>query len=189
MQSAGMRMPKKSELEAKFRDIHHLRNMKFSSEDIQYKLSRQNKYAGRLAQSTVNSAPKPKTSAQIMQERLEEINRANRRRNQEEGRAAMIAERKKEMQRRAQAAKERERKEKEAADKAARDAERKAHLAVLGKDDLFDGSDVSRGGTPGISRSGTPLPKREVKGIPTFTKKKMDDDVIASLDLDIDIEI
>lgn len=190
LQNAGIRMPTRSKLESKFRDIHHLRHHKFSNDDIQYKLTKQNRYASRLAQSASGAPPKPKTSAQVMQARLEQINKDNRRRNQEEGRKAMIAERKRELQKRAAAQQEREKKVKEEAEKAAKEAEKKSRLLAVGKDDLFDGSDISRGNTPGISRTATPQPpKREIKGIPTFTKKKMDDDVIASLDLDIDIEI
>jgi RNA polymerase-associated protein RTF1 len=51
-------------------------------------------------------------------------------------------------------------------------------------DDLFDGDS---------SRASTPKPpekkKTERKGLPTFRKPKMDDDIIASMDIGIDIEI
>ena len=85
-------------------------------------------------------------------------------------------------------------------------------------DDLFDGSNTSRGGTPGtmtpkmnpISRSSTPLngqvqlhqqqqqqskingAEKKVGGTgmsSTFRKRNMDDDLIASLDLGIEIDI
>ena len=78
-------------------------------------------------------------------------------------------------------------------------------------DDLFEGSDRSRGGTPGtgtmtpkfnpVSRSSTPLNGLQLNkgsgnngekkgGLPaTFRKRNMDDDLIASLDLGIEIDI
>ena len=76
-------------------------------------------------------------------------------------------------------------------------------------DDLFDGSNTSRGGTPGtmtprmnsISRGSTPLngqvhqskmngAEKKVGGTSsTFRKRNMDDDLIASLDLGIEIDI
>jgi RNA polymerase-associated protein RTF1 len=62
-------------------------------------------------------------------------------------------------------------------------------------DELFEGgSDLSRVGTPqpGEKKDGEKetKPVREtINGIPTFHRKKMDDEVIASIDLGIDIEI
>jgi RNA polymerase-associated protein RTF1 len=57
---------------------------------------------------------------------------------------------------------------------------------TLDVDALFDG-DVS-------SRATTPKPqadkkKIERKGLPTFRKPKMDDDIIAGMDIGMDIEI
>jgi RNA polymerase-associated protein RTF1 len=60
-------------------------------------------------------------------------------------------------------------------------AKNKRHLEV---DALFDGAS---------SRDGTPKPeqrkKTEKKGLPTFRKPKMEDDFIAMMDIDVDIDI
>ena len=85
--------------------------------------------------------------------------------------------------------------------------------SIQGLDELFEGgnSDRSRAGTPlnptgtntplkvptpkvGMSRSGTPLlTKRDSgekkRGIPTIRKRNMDDDLIAALDMGIEIDI
>jgi len=72
----------------------------------------------------------------------------------------------------------------EEAKKAAAEAE--ATKQSLDVDALFDGD--------GSSRATTPKPqgekkKTERKGLPTFRKPKMDDDIIASMDIGVDIEI
>jgi RNA polymerase-associated protein RTF1 len=68
------------------------------------------------------------------------------------------------------------------AEEEARNALEKQSLDV---DALFDGD--------GSSRASTPKPqetkKTERKGLPTFRKPKMDDDIIANMDLGIDIDI
>ena len=118
------------------------------------------------------------------QARLALINKANRKANSEEIRKALIAETMaKQKARQAAIAKM---KEEEA---------RKAQngLKVPGEDDLFgDASDISRAGTPKPARSGTATPlngQREKKAFGQFSKKKNDDEVIAAMDLDIDIDI
>lgn len=126
---------------------------------------------------------------------LDALNRANRKANIEEVRRALVAEKKAEQKARALAAVKKQ--ADEAAKKAAEEAAAvKASLKVPGAnmDDLFDGSDASRantpvGGasTPKRSRAGTPLKER--KSIATFKKRTLDDDVIASMDLGIEIDI
>lgn len=137
-------------------------------------------------------------------ERLYHLNQQNRKKNLEEIRKAQIAEKKRDAESRAKATArkaEKERLEAEAA--AAKDT-----LKVPGGDvDELFGSDVSRSGTPGPGnvsgitsgvntpkRSGTPLgkkvfEKKEREGLPTFKKRDMDDEVIGSMDLGIDIDI
>lgn len=144
-------------------------------------------------------------------DRLYQLNQQNRKKNLEDIRKAQIAEKKRDNENRIKAAArraEQARLEAEAAQaKAARDA-----LQVPGSDadDLF-GSDISRGGTPqpghisnitsGFNtpkRVGTPLgrkllkkegDKEEKKGLPTFKKRNIDDDLIGAMDLGIDIDI
>ena len=83
-------------------------------------------------------------------------------------------------------------KKKKAEEEAKKKAEEeKKLLKVPNIDDLFDGSDRSRSATPAAGRAGTPKPgeKREKKGLPTFRKPKMEDEIIAAIDIGIDIEI
>ncbi|PNS19080.1 hypothetical protein CAC42_1816 [Sphaceloma murrayae] len=130
------------------------------------------------------------------QSRLAELNKANRKANSEEIRRALVAEKMAAEKRRnathAKAMEEEARKKAEA-----EAAAQTGGLKVPG-DDLFgDGSDISRAGTPangtpkkGRSRAGTPMNGvKEKKAYGQFSKKKMDDEVIASMDLGIDIDI
>ena len=124
------------------------------------------------------------------QERLAELNRRNQKLNAENVRKAQIAEMKAK--------------------------KTKKHLTP-GIDDLFDGnSDISRTGTPrgGTPRGSTPVPngigaskpngntprsgtpsnlirpvQKDKKGIPTIRKAKLDDEILASMDLGINLDI
>ena len=64
------------------------------------------------------------------------------------------------------------------------EAQKKKALEV---DALFDGDASSRASTPNPQQSNKK--KTERKGLPTFRKPKMDDDIIASMDIGVDIEI
>ncbi|PSK42293.1 hypothetical protein B9Z65_4207 [Elsinoe australis] len=140
--------------------------------------------------TTKNGSPVKK---QDQQSRLAELNKANRKSNAEEIRKALVMEKEAKERRRAAAMKAEEERKKAEAEAAAANA----GLKVPG-DDLFgEGSDISRAGTPmngtpkkGRSRAGTPMNAlKEKKSYGQFTKKKMDDEVIASMDLGIDIDI
>lgn len=142
-----------------------------------------NGVAKKVAANTPNKAT-------LQQERLAALNKANRKANSEEIRKAQLAEK-----RIVQKARE------EAIARARKAEEEKAHNKLLGVDDLFgDGSDISRTGTPangGLSgvgtpkRTGTPAGEKAVRKFGTLASKKknMEDDVIASMDLGIDIDI
>ncbi|KAL8852307.1 MAG: hypothetical protein Q9221_002803 [Calogaya cf. arnoldii] len=159
--------------------------------------------------SLYKTSQKPANAGPTQQERLAELNRANRKANAADVRKAQQAERRAG----ALARKQVERGE-AVADSFARvktrprtnyDAggERLAppKAAVKAMDDLFeDGSkNNSRAGTPG--RAGTPVqtrttktvtpqpPQEKVNGLPKVGKRNMDDDVIGAMDLGIDIEI
>ncbi|CAO1603049.1 RNA polymerase-associated protein rtf1, variant 2 [Xanthoria calcicola] len=159
--------------------------------------------------SLYSASPKPANAGPTQQERLAELNRANRKANAADVRKAQQAERKAE----ALARKRVERGE-AVADPFARvktrprtnydaSGERLAppKPALKATDDLFeDGSkNNSRAGTPG--RAGTPVqnggpkaatpqpPQEKVNGLPKVGKRNMDDDVIGAMDLGIDIEI
>jgi RNA polymerase-associated protein RTF1 len=131
-----------------------------------------------------DSPAKPK-GKQMEHERLQKLNIETRRTNAEEVRKALVEERKKITK---------------AREKAIAEAKAKAEAAAkaAASGDLFgEASDISRVGTPAngapkISRTGTPANGNAGKKGPIGAIKgrsKMDDDVIGSMDLGIDIEI
>ncbi|KAL9598872.1 MAG: hypothetical protein Q9219_004212 [cf. Caloplaca sp. 3 TL-2023] len=159
--------------------------------------------------SLYKEQPKSANAGPTQQERLAELNRANRKANTEEVRKAQRAER------RAEAIARRAIERGEAvADRFARVKTRprttydasEDHLAppkpvAKGVDDLFDGGskDNSRGGsrastpmqTPAVKK-GTPTPQppqQKVNGLPKVGRRNMDDEVIGAMDFDIDIDI
>jgi RNA polymerase-associated protein RTF1 len=150
---------------------------------------------------------KPRSTDKTQQERLEELNRRNQKLNAENVRRAQLEERKAE--RKAAAAVARG---EAVADRFARVRTRaRTHYDVSGnhlipkKPGGGEGSDISRPVTPITgantpnrpstpSRSGTPSStKNEAaksrKGIPVIRHRPTDDENIAALDFDIDIEI
>jgi RNA polymerase-associated protein RTF1 len=164
-------------------DLNNLLERRWTDADIQKKIDRQNKFAHLDHPTiTVNIAPKADQSA-----RLDLVNKANRKANSEQIRKALIEERRAQLRERE--AREKKRKQKEEEEKAKLLKPPKSSL-----DDLFDGSDRSRSGTPSAMNKGsgknTPVGKSEKKGgIPTFKKRNMDDDIISSMDLGIEIDI
>jgi RNA polymerase-associated protein RTF1 len=140
-----------------------------------------------LYRSSNSSAPKLPSKTEEESRRIAELNHRNRIAESQRVRQAQLEEKHKAKRDREQAAKAEARKRaEEAAKKKAEEEKAAAKKANL--DDLFDGD--SRAGTP---RAGTPKPgekkKEPKKGLPTFRKPKMDDDIIASMDLGINIEI
>lgn len=135
-----------------------------------------------------------KTKAKTMEhERLQQLNIATRRTNAEEVRKALVKENLKIKKAREQAIAE-------ARAKKAAEAKKAEDAASGLKAELFgEASDISRlgtpaNGTPKISRTSTPaasgLSKKPAGPIGAIKgKPKMDDDVIGSMDLGIDIEI
>lgn len=163
--------------------------------------------ANGLKHLSLNNPSRPMTHARDNQERLAALNQKNRGKNVEEVRKALLAEKRK-----LQAAREAalaEAQKKAAEEAAKREAEAQAKLlAIPGKGemaDLFGDSDVSRSGTPvpggGVgtpkrSRAGTPMggpgaKKEKGKGGPlgALARKRAEDEVIAGLEMDIDVEI
>jgi len=146
--------------------------------------------------------PKPELKAgaspanrHAQQERLAQLNRQNRKLNSEEVRKAQIATKRAEQKARDEAI---ARARKAESEKAAA-ATKNSSLAI--PDDLFgDASDISRAGTPGVSANGSPKKGMSRAGTPAngvpekkkfgqFRKKNLDDDVIAGMDLGIEIDI
>lgn len=151
--------------------------------------------AGSLPVVTKQATPSQKD---LQQQRLAELNRQNRKLNSIEVRKAQVAAKRAEHKLRDEALAKR--KALEAEKLAASEISKNGHLKVA--DDLFgDASDISRAGTPalsvggtprqGMSRAGTPMngTSGDKKKFGQFKKKNMDDDIIANLDLGIDIEI
>ncbi|KAJ9619927.1 RNA polymerase-associated protein rtf1 [Taxawa tesnikishii (nom. ined.)] len=122
-------------------------------------------------------------SARDQQERLAALNKANRKANSEEIRKAQIAEKRAQQKLREEAIARARKAEEEA--KAAKEK----HLGV----DLFGdaGSDISRTATPvnGTPKRGSTPANGVPKKLGTFSRKKLDDDVIGAMDLGIDIDI
>lgn len=169
----------------------------------------------KLAFGTTLRRPPLKTSTDSyanQQERLAILNRANRKANTQDVRRAQQAEKKAE----ALARKAIERGEAVQNPFARVKTRAKIHhdvnadtlappSAVRGLEDLFEGNsrEISRAGTPlsvGGSKSpissgtpkrdGTPLQTREkISGLPRIGKRNMDDDVLASMDFGIEIDI
>jgi RNA polymerase-associated protein RTF1 len=134
------------------------------------------------AKAAANAAKQNGKLAQ--QERLAALNRANRKANSEDVRKAQLAEK-----RVLQKARE------EAAAKTRREAEAAREKLLAVPDDLFgDASDISRIGTPsnGAISAGNSTPINEKLKKTTlggFKKKPKDEDIIADMDLGIDIDI
>lgn len=164
-------------------DVKELEERTWTDADIQKKLERQHRYRHLISATPMkDTAPKSDQTAQ----RLAEINKANRKQNSDQIRKALIEERR---------ATIREREAKERAAKLKAEEQAKSSLLKppnANLDDLFEGSDRSRSATPAVMGKGsgrnTPGKTEKKGGIPTFRKKTMDDDIISSMDLGIEID-
>lgn len=185
LSETNAKVPTQAFLRKKYEDIKGLENRFWTDDDINARIAKSSKYAHLLDKAVADSpAPKIPTQSEVAAARLAEINRQNRNQEKDRIRKAQIEERNQKMHARRRAEQEeRRRKQAEAeAQKAQEEAALKSnHLEV---DALFDGDS---------SRASTPKPqekkKTERKGLPTFRKPKMDDDIIASMDIGVDIEI
>lgn len=190
MANDGVRLPIKAQLTKTLEGIHNLLNRQWTDADIHEKLAKQNKLAHLNKTAPPNGVmASAEKKAASEADRLHQLNIQNRKKNAEDVRKALIAEKRAAAAARA-AAKERE-------------ELKKTKLSSLqvprdGLDSELFGSDMSRAGTPGIGsgvdtpkRGSTPLGvKKEKKtGLPTFKKKVMDDEIIGSMDLGIEIDI
>lgn len=151
--------------------------------------------------------PQKQSADSMQQERLAQLNAENRRRNNEAVRRAQLAERQ-----RAREADERQR-ARDAEAKLARGevADEEEARKLKAKAGSVRGSETpakspykagsgegtpAANGTPGATKGVLPEVAKlqeqqfaEARGVPTIRKPLMDDDIIASLDLDIDVEI
>ncbi|KAF2020917.1 hypothetical protein BU24DRAFT_416580 [Aaosphaeria arxii CBS 175.79] len=184
---SNSRFPTEKTLKRKFDDIKKLENRFWTDADITDRIKKQNKFSHILSRgSGDNPAPRIATQAELESRRIAELNKKNRMLDSERVRKAQIEDYHRTLKEKKQ--REREWQAKKAAEEAKKRAEEEKAKKKAEADDLFDGD--SRTGTP---RSGTPKPgekkKEPKKGLPTFRKPKMDDDIIASMDIGIDIEI
>lgn len=177
----GLSVPSRSICNTKCEKINKLILHRFTSDELNEKLEKQRKYRHLLTQSQPKPSAKTNSSSE-QANNLRLLNEKNRRQNAENVRKALVAE--KNRQRAAARAK--------AAELAA--ASKNETLAVPKNeiDSLFSEGEISRTATPVQNTSATKptTPKETTKGgIPTFTKMSMDDDIIGTMDLGIDIEI
>jgi RNA polymerase-associated protein RTF1 len=175
--------------------IHALLNHRLTNEEVNEKVAKRDKYRHLFASSPAN-APKA-TRSDDLAEKLMRRNEKARKETSSQIRSAL-------------AAKELKRRRLMEAKKLEHDAAKKAGVTSNGSDSLTvpksdidalfsEGSDVSRAASPALSelKSGAPAVQRSGTSTPTpnkhkagrFAKMTMDDDVIGSMDLAIDIEI
>ncbi|CAA9962534.1 hypothetical protein CFE70_005960 [Pyrenophora teres f. teres 0-1] len=179
------KVPTQSFLKRKYDDLKALQNHYWTDSDISSRIAKSKKYAHLLHRPDSDTRPKIATQSETAAARVAELNRKNRILEAERVRKAQLEqqrERKLDQKKRAaqQKAEEEARKAKEEADK------KKQTLDV---DALFDGDASSRATTPNPGQQQAAKKKTERKGLPTFRKPKMDDDIIASMDIGMDIEI
>jgi multidrug efflux pump subunit AcrA (membrane-fusion protein) len=125
------------------------------------------------------------SATQREQQRIAELNKKNRELESKRVSKALAEERMRAKKQRDMEI--RKRMEAEEARKKA-EAEKAAQAQLDGTDDLFD--DASRTVTPQPNGVKPDEEKKEQpKGLPTFRKSKMDDDIIASIDIGVDLEI
>ena len=169
-------MVTRGEAENTLTGIHNLLNHHLSSAEINEKVAKREKYRHLFAEAA--PAVKRSTQTEDAAERLRQRNEKIRKQDAEERRKTFAQQIKKKNALMKQAA-------------AARASASQDTLAVPKSDidALFsEGSDVSRPASPAPAvGSGTSTPQKHKSG--RFTKMTMDDDVIGSMDLAIDIEI
>jgi len=181
LSETNAKIPSQSFLQKKYDDLKNLKNHHWTDADISARIAKRQKYSHLLHRSNSDAQPKIATQSEAAAARVAELNRKNRLAEAERVRKVQLEQqREKKLEQRKAAAR---RKAEEEAKKAQEEAAvKKNNLDV---DALFDGDGSSRATTPKPQDK----PKTERKGLPTFRKPKMDDDIIASMDIGVDIEI
>jgi RNA polymerase-associated protein RTF1 len=168
MESCNMDVHKSSYLQAKIDDINRLLGRKWTSKEIQDKLDRQNKHRHLFR------APRRSVVGAVSLERDEALHRRNlesRRRNEEQVRKAQLLERRNRVRRGMQ-----KRREEEARKRAEEE----------GKPAAFEAEAAAAAVKPEPIALYVP---REAGSLTSMTRLKTDDEIIASIDMDIDIDI
>ncbi|KAL1801404.1 hypothetical protein ACET3X_001746 [Alternaria dauci] len=180
---ANAKVPSQSFLQKKYDDLKALQNHHWTDADISARIAKSKKYAHLLTRANSDAQPKIATQSETAAARIAELNRKNRILEAERVRKAQLEQqRQKKMEQKKEMAR---RKAEEEAKKAQEEAAAKSNNN-LDVDALFDGDASSRASTPNPPQG---KKKTERKGLPTFRKPKMDDDIIASMDIGMDIEI
>ena len=182
LSETSAKIPTQAFLQRKYEDLKGLQNHYWTDADISARIAKSKKFAHLLQRSSSNSQPRIATQSETAAARVAEMNRSNRIKEAERVKNALLEEqREKRMEQRREGAR---RKAEEEAKKALEaEAARKKNLDV---DALFDGDASSRAATPKPQQD---RKKTEKKGLPQFNRPKMDDDIIASMDMGVDIEI
>lgn len=183
------KVPTQSFLKRKYDDLKALQNHYWTDADISARIAKSKKYAHLLHRSDSDARPKIATQSETAAARVAELNRKNRILEAERVRKAQLEQqRERKIEQKKKIAQQ---KAEEEARKAQEEAEQKKKNQMLDVDALFDGDDASsRGTTPNPGQQQQAAKKKtERKGLPTFRKPKMDDDIIASMDIGMDIEI
>ncbi|KAH3949720.1 hypothetical protein HBI56_024750 [Parastagonospora nodorum] len=176
------KLPTQSYLQRKYNDLMGLQNHHWTDADISARIAKTKKFAHLLQRQNSDSQPRIATQSEAAAARVAELNRKTRINEAERVKKTLQdQQREKKIEQRREAAR---RKAEEEAKKA--QAEAAAKKQTLEVDALFDGDGSSRASTP---KPQADKKKSERKGLPTFRKPKMDDDIIASMDMGVDIEI
>ncbi|KAF1977340.1 plus-3-domain-containing protein [Bimuria novae-zelandiae CBS 107.79] len=193
LSEAGAKLPTQSHVAKKIEDIKAFENRFWTDEDINARIQKSNKYLHLLRRNDdEEAAPRIPTQSEAAANRLAELNRKNREAERERIRKVQLEERQHKMQARKRAEDEKRRKK---AEEEKRKAEEEKQNLLSVDEDLFGDGASSRASS--VPKEATPKPDGEVKktetierkGLPTFRKPKMDDDIIASMDIGLDIEI
>lgn len=202
-------IPSRRQVYRKVDDINAILDYTFTDADIQYKITKakemENKFHqygrdrivrrredamsrgdksvvarcdGELADYDSGLKPVTKVSAQDkpmnQQDRLAALNKANRKANSEQVRKAQLAEKQAQQKSRGAAA-------------ARAKLQAQAAAAVKNEDDLFGPDEETAPSVKDVSRH--PSPVKKEPGYGGMRKKNMDDDILASMDLGIEIDI
>lgn len=183
MAEIPVKVPTQASLQRKYDDLKALSNHLWTDAEISARIAKARKFDHLTHRSSSDSQPRIATQSEAAAQRVAELNRKTRIAEAERIKKALQdQQREKKMEQRRAAARAK-------AEAEAKKAEAEAELKKqsLEVDALFDGDGSSRATTP--KPHGEKKKSEQRKGLPTFRKPKMDDDIIASMDIGMDIEI
>jgi RNA polymerase-associated protein RTF1 len=182
LSEANAKIPTQTFLQRKYDDLKGLQNHHWTDADISARIAKSKKFAHLLQRQNSDSQPRIATQSEAAAARVAELNRKTRILEAERVKKALQdQQRERKLEQRREAARRKAEEESKLAQ-----AEAELKKQSLDVDALFDGDGSSRATTP---KPQADKKKTERKGLPTFRKPKMDDDIIASMDIGVDIEI